>query len=944
GDGTASANAATGMAGKTVTLTATPGDGYKFIGWLVITGGAIITDSTFTMPAEAVTVRAVFEPFIGSNINVDAGSLAELPYILTWNAWSHPNILQSHWYLDSPFPLITKEVVYVFDFPDGTTEASLLMNTYGYGTGTLIAEASEDLITWHTLPASGGGYVLDSFINGNNIVFVRFSETGIAAEWKGLLSWTLSYDSLDDMNNANADRPWLGSRANSPNGTQTADIRNDVVRNTFEDAFIYRRSDVISSQPPTDYGFWHIYGDGYIIYEFTLASGSSMAVFYANMANRFRVEYASSPTGPWLAAAGAVGTSNGLNNHISYSHTLDVSSFSNAADDFKLYVRVVGNGGEASLRSWGIYNPTGGLIAPVLGGEHTITVEPSFGGTAEALQYTAKAGQAVFLEATPERGFRLEGWEILYGSITIIADAFFIMPNRDVAVRAIFERGAIHIQAGSEEELPYLFTWNAWSHEAIERSNWFMESSPAFNREVVYVFDFPGDATSAAFYAELFENAESNSKLRVEVSTNLRTWHLVEPIGDSYELDKFLAEAGNNVLFVRCSDADGWIGLLSWSLYHNSRREMRNLRDSRRWTGMRANAPRPTYEADKGNVALLNSKEEDYLFRNGGVPEGRFGYWNIPNGSSITYRHMITAGSTDILLYANMVNSFKVEFSHSPDGPWLTPPGVMGTVENHTNAGSYVYGLDVSSFSNRHREFPLYVRFSGNNGGMILRSWGIFNATGTSMTDETAVVIEAGSREEIPFLLTWSAWCHPAIEQSHWFLESNAHFKREVVYVFDFPDDVTKASFDMTLFPGAGRLKLEVSADLVNWHEIESEDNKFQLDRFLANNEHNLLFVRCSDADGWIGMLSWILVYNSAEPMNNLTGENAWRGSRANAPNPTEPADVRNAAVLGIREADSIYWNGGYHDAGGHYGHWWIPNGGFTIYQFPLPAGSVGVT
>ncbi|MEE0950588.1 MAG: InlB B-repeat-containing protein [Paludibacteraceae bacterium] len=50
---------------QTITLSATPNPGYHFVGWTVTknSGGTItVTDDKFTMPAEAVTVAATFEP------------------------------------------------------------------------------------------------------------------------------------------------------------------------------------------------------------------------------------------------------------------------------------------------------------------------------------------------------------------------------------------------------------------------------------------------------------------------------------------------------------------------------------------------------------------------------------------------------------------------------------------------------------------------------------------------------------------------------------------------------------------------------------------------------------------------------------------------------------------------------------------------------------------
>ncbi len=62
GNGTASASPASATARTEITLTATPGDGYHFKEWQVVSGGAAISGNSFTMPAGNVTVKAVFEP------------------------------------------------------------------------------------------------------------------------------------------------------------------------------------------------------------------------------------------------------------------------------------------------------------------------------------------------------------------------------------------------------------------------------------------------------------------------------------------------------------------------------------------------------------------------------------------------------------------------------------------------------------------------------------------------------------------------------------------------------------------------------------------------------------------------------------------------------------------------------------------------------------------
>lgn len=61
GNGTASASEIYAAADDTVTLTATPDSGYHFERWEVVGGGVTVENNAFTMPAQPVTVKAIFD-------------------------------------------------------------------------------------------------------------------------------------------------------------------------------------------------------------------------------------------------------------------------------------------------------------------------------------------------------------------------------------------------------------------------------------------------------------------------------------------------------------------------------------------------------------------------------------------------------------------------------------------------------------------------------------------------------------------------------------------------------------------------------------------------------------------------------------------------------------------------------------------------------------------
>ena len=59
--GTVTSDVTSAYEGETVSLTATPEDGYRFVGWTVVSGNATIENNSFTMPAGDVEVKAEFE-------------------------------------------------------------------------------------------------------------------------------------------------------------------------------------------------------------------------------------------------------------------------------------------------------------------------------------------------------------------------------------------------------------------------------------------------------------------------------------------------------------------------------------------------------------------------------------------------------------------------------------------------------------------------------------------------------------------------------------------------------------------------------------------------------------------------------------------------------------------------------------------------------------------
>ncbi|MCL2008749.1 MAG: hypothetical protein FWG77_11770, partial [Treponema sp.] len=86
GNGTATATPSSAAAGTLIDITADPDSDYMFKAWEVISGGAVISSlttnpATFTMPAAAVTIKAIFEL-----IPADTPYLLLTPSPVTWSS------------------------------------------------------------------------------------------------------------------------------------------------------------------------------------------------------------------------------------------------------------------------------------------------------------------------------------------------------------------------------------------------------------------------------------------------------------------------------------------------------------------------------------------------------------------------------------------------------------------------------------------------------------------------------------------------------------------------------------------------------------------------------------------------------------------------------------------------------------------------------------------
>ena len=79
--------------------------------------------------------------------------------------------------------------------------------------------------------------------------------------------------------------------------------------------------------------------------------------------------------------------------------------------------------------------------APPVPTEFTITVKTDGNGTASASHAKAVVGTEIRLTATPKEGYHFKEWQVISGNVTIKDDKF-TMPDRNVEIKAIFEKDA----------------------------------------------------------------------------------------------------------------------------------------------------------------------------------------------------------------------------------------------------------------------------------------------------------------------------------------------------------------------------------------------------------------------------------------------------------------------------------------------------------------------
>ena len=383
GNGTAEASATKAKAGTEITLTATPKSGYKFKEWQVTEGGVTVSANKFTMPGNAVTIKAVFEEGQTSDDNAeyditvvsDGNGIAEASAAkakagtkITLTATPKSGYKFKEWQVtgnavtiaDDSFtmPEAAVTITAVFEVDNAPTQPE--QPTQPETGVTLTLNASDATAATLTANKVQSGFVITA--NSSNTVVI-------------------------DANNGTLDDNTKVTKRIKLGGTGNEEYRSIKVTTAGASTItVYARS----SNNSDDRTLILLDKEGNQV-----GAGKTVT---ASSKQPVKLEFSVSEAGDYYVAS----QSGGLN----------------------------------------IYYMTATNAIPAKEEAYDVTVTDDGNGAAIAKPSKAESGTKITLEATPKAGFEFKEWQVVSGGVTIGSDGTFTMPASAVEIKAVFEKVA----------------------------------------------------------------------------------------------------------------------------------------------------------------------------------------------------------------------------------------------------------------------------------------------------------------------------------------------------------------------------------------------------------------------------------------------------------------------------------------------------------------------
>ena len=495
GNGTGTATPSTAAAGTTITLTATPNAGYHLKEWKVISGGVTITNDTFRMPEDDVTIEAVFEkdapsaedlvdPMIriipgeygypaqsGTRTAADFFQPGKAPANAKITAIAPPNalaILDSISVDNDGTLSYKKEAVQGIELKTETYTVTITSDDY--------APISAPLTVRQCLYAGFGvGYHLGFWVYGDTRTYKwQVTNPGENGIWSAIMREQGIFEVYEETVDTTSE-PGVSH--------YTMKVRAIKAGHTFID--ILYVSDTTASWSPWTYSSV-VAGGPVTTRTLTVTAGSATIT----KGDALPTELVTC-TGLLDSEGRTDDRDTVLDNALSYK-LFNANNEEIAADTARNTPGTYTVVPAAALKSgwderYSLNRVNGTLTVEDKVEElFTVTVTSGGNGTVSASHVKAVAGTEITLTATPNTGYHFKEWQVMSGGVTIKDDKF-IMPSANVEVKAIFEKDA----PPAPTEFIVTFDGNGGTPSvgSMTTTNQKLTSLPSASRSGSYSFD-----------------------------------------------------------------------------------------------------------------------------------------------------------------------------------------------------------------------------------------------------------------------------------------------------------------------------------------------------------------------------------------------------------------------------------------------------------------------
>ena len=421
GNGTATADPASGNMGQEVKLTATPKPGYQFKEWQVAAGGVTITNDKFNIGTANVEVKAVFELVTYTVTVTDDGNgtasadpaSGNMGQEVTLTTTPKPGYQFKEWQVVSGGVTVTDD-----KFTIGTADVEI--------------KAIFELVTYTvTVTDDGNGTASADPTSGNisqEVTLTASPKPGYQfKEWQVVAGDVTITDNKFTIGTADVEIKavfelvtYTVTVTNDGNGTASA---NPTSGNMGQEV-------ALTASPKPGYQFkeWQVVSGGVMITnnKFTIGTADVeiKAVFEA-------ITYTVTVTDDGNGTASADPTSGNMGQEVI------LTASPNPGYRFKEW-QVAAGGVTITDNKFTIGTANVELKAVFELVTYTVTITDDGNGTASADPTSGNMGQEVKLTATPSAGYQFKEWQVAAGGVTVV-DNKFTIGTADVEIKAVFE-------------------------------------------------------------------------------------------------------------------------------------------------------------------------------------------------------------------------------------------------------------------------------------------------------------------------------------------------------------------------------------------------------------------------------------------------------------------------------------------------------------------------